>query len=571
MKKIIFIIFIIVLVSCTKNNSRLEVMSNSGNDIISNNEFQNVFWEFDDDEFYSWKNKKERVKDKIKIYWNNNIKFTYCDSLSNYKNKEDFYNRDKDFNKFNSNVSLKDFWKWEIIEYCRTNDFKKYIFVNKIYNTLEIYKYDVDLNIYELVDYKWYFDKRYIEAPFINDDRDYWDISLWKYLNEYIKNKSTLEWFWLKNKNIIPFSIYWRSLLWCAEGCAPWPFASIYQFFSKKTIDYCNSWLTKWWKLSVCFADIFYEYDLIKNSIEEKRVCSYYIEDDWSINKLEKCIDFKDWYKWFNLISKAKGLDFYQNNSWDLSILDIDLNSIKLSFWWVNSIYKKVKEEAFEWYTDKNWVVQIPAILDTKIISKIEYENKNSKLFRFNKFKANEFPNTFSRDFYINNYSLAVINWEFFDQNKSSTFLSFPLKSWWKVINSHVDNDIEKRTFVIDIDWNAKILNWYKNKYLKNDNYRELIVWFSPDVDMRKNEKIWRTYIWIKSTKNVVFFIVKNKNQKEMNKIISDYWINEDNVIMMDWWPSSQFAYFENNWPWSEREQFYWSSKVPHYFIIYID
>jgi hypothetical protein len=56
-----------------------------------------------------------------------------------------------------------------------------------------------------------------------------------------------------------------------------------------------------------------------------------------------------------------------------------------------------------------------------------------------------------------------------------------------------------------------------------------------------------------------------------MNKIISDYGIKKENIIMMDWWPSSQFAYYDNKWPWSEREQFYGEWKVPHYFIIYAD
>jgi len=37
----------------------------------------------------------------------------------------------------------------------------------------------------------------------------------------------------------------------------------------------------------------------------------------------------------------------------------------------------------------------------------------------------------------------------------------------------------------------------------------------------------------------------------------------------MDWWLSSQFSFFENNWPWSETEQFYGKWEVPQVFVVY--
>jgi len=226
-----------------------------------------------------------------------------------------------------------------------------------------------------------------------------------------------------------------------------------------------------------------------------------------------------------NLIKTNSWIGFYQNKAKSLSILEVDLNSAWIDFWGVD-------------------------------------ESKKEDFYRFKRHFAREFD-------YKKYNAYFFVNWQFFDQNKNPTFLSFPLKSDWKIISDYLDNDIPKRTFIIDKNKNAKILKWYEKKYLENDNYRELIVWFYPDVKANKNAKIWRTYIWLLSSKKVVFFITKNRTQEEMNKIIWDYWIKKDNIIMMDGWPSSQFAFYENNWPWSTWKQFYGWWEVPQVFIIY--
>ena len=245
---------------------------------------------------------------------------------------------------------------------------------------------------------------------------------------------------------------------------------------------------------------------------------------------MEKCFDIKNNKNWYNLKSKTKWIDFYQDETWDLSILDIDLGSAKISFGWVN--------------------------IDEKYIEEFERFNKSyAKNLEYNHKKF---------------HSYGVVNWQFFTNVKNKeTALSFPVKSEWKIITDYMDNEIPKRTFITDKNWEAKILEWYKKEFLEDKNNEEVIVAFTPEVRARRNSKIWRTYIWLLSSKNIVFFIAKNKTQKQMNKIISDYWIKSENIIMMDWWPSSQFAYYENNWPWSGWEQFYWKWEVPHYFIVY--
>ncbi len=483
----------------------------------------------DNKESLELKNPLEEEKKWDWSFFNKDIKFIKCDSLFKYKNLENFYKTDINLKKINNIIFKQDlrFNDW-IIEYCRNQKSTKYLIVSRKYNSLRIYQYDTSLKIIKKSSYKWYFNKYFIDWYYDwRWERNYGDTSLEKFLNEYIKNKSNLSGFWLNFKGEIPFSVYWVSLIWCAEWCAPWPFSSIMQFFSRKTIKYCNSGLTSSWKLSVCFADIFYDYNIKENKIEEKRLCSYYIDDNWNIRKLEKCIDFKNPYKGYNLISKIRGVNFYQNNSWDLSIIDIDLNIAGIDFWGVDKLSKQ-------------------------------------DLYNFKRHFASNFNYNYKK------YSAYFfINWQFFDPNKNPTFLSFPLKSNWKIISDYMDNNISKRTFIIDNSKNAMILEWYKKDFLENKNYKELIVWFNPGVNANINSKIWRTYIWLLSSKKVVFFIAKNKTQDEMMKIILDYWIKKENIIMMDWWPSSQFAYFENDWPWSMWKQFYWWWKVPQVFVIY--
>lgn len=563
MKKILILIWMILLSSCTHIEWQLEDIKINENKVtaVSDEELQAVFWEFDDENI--WEKEKEQKDITQKILWDENAKFTYCDSLSKYDKQDDYYKTDDiillekaiENITYSTDYNITYNFPKKIAEFCKTNDSKKYIlwWITE-YNTIILWKYDKDLDLFEVIEFKWNFSKYYMNKWWFITWRNYGDISLEKYYKEYIESKKDITWFWIKNKNIIPFANYWVTITWHAES-APWIFSDILQFFSQSTREYCEWWLTSEWKLSVCFVDIFYDVDLDKNEIKDSRVCSYYVDDNWEIKTLEKCFDFNEYYKWYNLKYKAKWMDIYQDETWDLSILDIDLDSAIVDFAWANTDYEKTGE----WYYRRT------------LKTELEYENENSKLYRFNRFDANEFPNTFPREYYIKNNTLAVINWQFFDQTKTPTFLSFPLKSWWKVINSHIDNEIPKRTFIIDWDWNAKILEWYKKEYLENPNYKELIVWFTPDVEARKDDKIWRTYIWINNSKNVVFFVAKDKTQEEMNKIISDYGIKKENIIMMDWWPSSQFAYYDNKWPWSEREQFYGEWKVPHYFIIYAD
>lgn len=529
MKKILLFL-LIFLTSCT----------NKENLINQNQETKTSTWEI-----ISWPI-QELEEAKTYNYFTKNTKFTYCDWVSNYENKQDFYETEDVkllFEKLNT-----------IREYCKTSDWNKYIFWaynDFLFPDIKIFTYDKSLDKIWITDENIYF-RSYIEKWWDISPRNYWDISLEKYLENYIQSKNKLAWFWVKNWNIIPFSTYWVSITWHQES-APWVFSNIGQFFSQKTRNYCQSGLTPEWKLSVCFVDIFYDYNFVENRISQSRICSYYIDDNWEIKTLEKCLDFDYKKAWYKLYSKSKWLDFYQNEDATVSILELNLDSSNISFAWLNTKFVK-------W---ENW-------WDNEV--ELEYEAENSVFNRFNKYYAKEFRDKIdfdSRKYFVN----AFVNGQFFTHLKpdEKTGLSFPIKSHGKIITSYMDNEIPKRTFVIDKYENAKIFEWYDKKYLENPDYKELIVAFSPEVNARKNEEIWRTYIWLKDSKTIVFFIAKNKNQKQMNEIIKNYWIKEENIIMMDGWPSSQFAYFNNKWPGSEFEQYYWQWTVPHYFVIYND
>lgn len=267
--------------------------------------------------------------------------------------------------------------------------------------------------------------------------------------------------------------------------------------------------------------------------------------------------------KWYNLISNTDWIWLYQDNTWDISVIDIDLSRAKVSFGWVDQVNKKlIKKTGSEWFINKAFEWRFARY-------NLVEESEDTSLYNFNRTDASETFWNFSYFWERKNrqYLFAAVNWQFFNANNNPTFLSFPVKSNWKILSSYVDNEIPKKTIIIDKNNKVKILEWYKKEYLDEVSNKELLVAFTPDVIARKDSKIWRSYIWIIWDNNIIFFIAKNKSQDDMNKIISDYWVKKEDIIMLDWWPSAQFVYYE----WMVVNNFYWEWGVPHYFMIYTD
>lgn len=305
-----------------------------------------------------------------------------------------------------------------------------------------------------------------------------------------------------------------------------------------KQKKYLNKFDTFLWSLSEKKLQIFEKKvgKLIWNKEYNKKYWEifYYLKLKVKQNLFRKKLEKLYNYNWYFIKKQYKGINLLSNEDETLFILDIDLNYANINFWWIN--------------------------IDEDISDLRKYSRENI-LEMQKKLKNTNFKN---------NEIFALINWQFFDPFQNPSSLSFPLKSNYKVINSYIDNKFSKKTFLIDKNKNAKILDNFDLKKLYDKKNKELIVWFNPNVNMKSSKKIWRTYIWIKWKKNIIFFIAKNKTQKFMDIMMKRYGIDEKNIIMMDWWSSSQFAFLKKYNSWKYLWKKYYSNwKIPHYFVVY--
>jgi len=523
-------------------------------------------------------NKKENKKEKVKINWSEDIKFSYCDNILKYSetsefwNRKDFFNKEevvlltkkmKEYNKQNNTKSLpyeNEGFPYFISEYCKTSDGNKYIFSAEDKRPYVLWIYDKQLDIIEPANFKHnIFDNISFWARTWN--RNYWDTSLEKYYENYRKDKSLQSWFWKKNWNIVDYVNYGVSLIWHAEvWLMYWP-----KFLNNWNLKYCTSWLTPAWKLSVCFADVYYKYDLSTNTLYEDKICPYYIDDNWIINPLQKCFQNTWKYKWYNFVSWTDWIKVYQNESKELSIIDIDLDKSWISFWWViQTNTKYLSRNYWFWYINKSFKWQRKSYFLQKEENKSNFDN-----FKRESIDKAFWESNFLKIWWNIKEVFVVVNGQFFNANKKNTTLSFPLKSNSKILNSYFDNDKIKRTIIIDNSWKVKIKDWYKEKYLNNTNNKEVLVWINPNENFAKNSSLWRTYMWIVWDDKVVFFIAKSKTQSEMKNIALNYGIEEQNLVMLDWWPSSQFAYFDIfDIGWGINKFYGWW-EIPHFVMIY--
>lgn len=233
----------------------------------------------------------------------------------------------------------------------------------------------------------------------------------------------------------------------------------------------------------------------------------------------------------YDLISSTKWIKLLQSPNKDISIIDVDLNNAWVSFGWV---FENNSWTTNSWTKDDFY--KYSRNFANKIIDKTIFWDK---LF-------------------------ALVNWQFFNSDKEITAFSFPIKSEQKIITDHLDNDSPKRTLIIDNNFKAKIIEWYDKSYLEDEKNKDVLVAFNPIVALWKDSKLWRSYIWLKWDSNIIFFIASNKTTSQMEKIISDYWVNKESILMLDWWPSAQFSY-----KWQKEKTFYWTWGVPQFNMIY--
>ena len=247
------------------------------------------------------------------------------------------------------------------------------------------------------------------------------------------------------------------------------------------------------------------------------------VEENKNIEKNLANYSLESFVPWANL---------YQNEQKDVSIFRVDLKEANISVGGVE-------------ITDED----------------------ETNLKRYKRYLADDFSNNYDGRIEGTNI-FAFINGQFFNQLIDSTSLSFPVKSNGKIINSYVDNDIKKSTFVITKNNTAKIIHDYNAEILENPDYSEVIVWAHKDVNARRNDEVWRTYIGLDENNFVYFVIAKSKTQAQMQEIMWELWIWENDFMMMDGGPSSQFAYYDSDGPGTKFQRFYWEWEAPQYFII---
>jgi hypothetical protein len=153
---------------------------------------------------------------------------------------------------------------------------------------------------------------------------------------------------------------------------------------------------------------------------------------------------------------------------------------------------------------------------------------------------------------FFNSSSLfSMTNGQFFDNNSSTTKLSFPVKGSWNqlaTINGEVN--LSKRTLYIKTDGYAYIEDGYNASLLSDYDVSDLIVSLHPDVGKSSGFKIGRSYIGGYSANcsvsadckytHLIFLVAANKKQSQMETIASNWGILPKSLIMMDGSGSAQ-------------------------------
>lgn len=236
---------------------------------------------------YEYKSLKKNEK---KINWLQEIKFSQCSSYN--KNKQYFDNIDV----INLTEKIIENWYWKfyqaeypkiLLEYCHNKEKTKYIF---IFND-KIWRYDKSNNILELNDPENSSELRIKRWEYIIPENiNAWTLDLVQNYYEYLDNKFYNQWFWKREENFIRVNSFWRNITWSNR----WWVREFTKMFleNEKNENYCIQGLTPKWNAPICFADIYYKYDYIDNNLFIDRYCTYYFDDFWEIQILEKC---RDW------------------------------------------------------------------------------------------------------------------------------------------------------------------------------------------------------------------------------------------------------------------------------------
>ena len=296
MKKIIPLIFLtIFLFSCQAENNQV-------NNITIEKTKQKIETETIEEiekniTLENEKKYKNSNKNKLKIDWSNekiaklncvSWAFNLGDSdekMKNFRENKETKLLQKKVDDFNEKHIYNDpshdvrWFSYFVSEYCKNKESDKYIFWTQDKPIFRFWRYDKDLDIiepaifkYKTFDYIWWM--RFIS---------WYNIKLEKYYEKYAK-ENKFNWFWKRVWNKILIKDFARPI----ENT----YKELKGFLKEKNSKYCYNWLTQKWNKAICFADVYYSYDFVKNILTEDKICTYYIDDNWKIQTLESCKEF---------------------------------------------------------------------------------------------------------------------------------------------------------------------------------------------------------------------------------------------------------------------------------------
>jgi hypothetical protein len=220
--------------------------------------------------------KKEKFQE-IVIEWDKEIIFSEC--FLNINNSKYFIREDVKIISERTKMSGN---KYDLRDICTNTQKNKFIF---LYNN-RIWRYDKNLDVVEISEVDNIKEEYNLFYPpkFYKNNFSQWKYKLFKFYENYLNNKLYNQGFWKRTNNIISISNYGEILKWSNSSK---------YLEHDENINYCIRGWTKGWYKTLCFINIFYEYNYITNKVIINKYCSYYFDDEGNIKTLEKCIKIK--------------------------------------------------------------------------------------------------------------------------------------------------------------------------------------------------------------------------------------------------------------------------------------
>jgi hypothetical protein len=176
-----------------------------------------------------------------------------------------------------------------LLEYCSNKEKDKYIYL--FGNS--VWRYDKKENLLDFLE-PWNVEEERIRRGNIiyRYSVNAGTHDLINEYDKYIEDKFYNQGFWKRDWTYIDIHSYGRNITWINRW---WIRDFTKKFIEKKrNEDYCIQWLTPNGNAPVCFADITYSYNYINHDLFINKFCTYYFDDNWKIQTLEKC---REWFE----------------------------------------------------------------------------------------------------------------------------------------------------------------------------------------------------------------------------------------------------------------------------------